>query len=93
MKFHVTIKDNETGEILNDQDCDEIIGGISDDEQSASIVLTSCNGKTLLFCARATSIAIDKAIPKDSPIYNIFELFKLLKKGDKEDKEENEVKN
>ena len=33
MKFHITIKNNETGEILHDQDCNAIIGGICDNEK------------------------------------------------------------
>ena len=32
MKFLLTIKNNETGEILHDTDCNAIIGGITDNE-------------------------------------------------------------
>ena len=53
MKFHLTIKNNETGEILHDTDCNAIIGGITDNEKSTSVVLTHCNDKVLFYCAKA----------------------------------------
>lgn len=88
MKFHITIKDNETGKILRDQDCNAIIGGLCDNEKSASVVLVQCNGKDLVCCASAAQKSIDIAIPKDSELDLMLKLFNAIaEEEDKEDKE------
>lgn len=43
MKFHITIKDNETGETLRDLDTKAIIGGALNEEGAESIIIASCN--------------------------------------------------
>lgn len=75
MKFHITIKNNKTGEILYDQDCNAIIGGICDDEKNPSVVLTHCNGKVLFCCAKAAQESINSAIPKGSRLDLMLKLF------------------
>lgn len=88
MKFHLTIKDNETGEILHDKDCNAIIGGLCDDEKSTSVVLTQCDGKDLLHCAKAAQKSINSAIPKGSVMDLMLKLFNAV--SEEEDKEDEE---
>ena len=85
MKFHVTIKNNETGEILHDDDCNAIIGGICENEKSASVVFTSCNGLALARCVFSAKKAIDESIPEDPIIRSMVALYGSL--DIKEDKE------
>lgn len=63
MKFHLTIKNNETGEVLRDTDCNAIIGGITYNEKKTCVALTECNWKELMNCAMAADEAISKVIP------------------------------
>ena len=88
MKFHITIKNNETGEILHDQDCNAIIGGICDNEKNTSVVLTQCNGKDLVFCALPAKKAIDKAVPEQlRAFYTVLGMIGDMEDAtDKEDK-------
>jgi hypothetical protein len=87
MKFHITIKDNETGEILHDRDCNAIIAGLNDGEKSTSVVLTQCNGKDLVYCAKATQKSINSAIPKGSRLDLMLKLLNAIaEEEDKEDK-------
>ena len=84
----LTDKNNETGEILHDQDCNAIIGGICDSEKSASVVLTQCNGKDLFYCAKAAQKSINSAIPKGSGLDLMLKLFNAV--SEEEDKEDEE---
>lgn len=86
MKFHITIKNNETGEILHDQDCNAIIGGICDNEKNTSVVLTECNSKALFYCAKAAQESINSAIPKGSELDLMLKLFNAFaeEKGEEE---------
>lgn len=43
MKFHITIKDNETGETLRDIDTKAFIGGALNEEGAESIIIASCS--------------------------------------------------
>lgn len=43
MKFHITITDNETGEILHDADSDAILASIYTEETTATVGLVNCN--------------------------------------------------
>lgn len=86
MKFHVTIKNNETGKILyDDDDCNAIIGGICKNEKSFSVVLTSCNCVELASCIFSAKKAIDESIPEDPIIRSMVALYGSL--DIKEDKE------
>ena len=64
MKYHLTIKDNETGEILNDGDYCAIIGGVSTEKETTEVVLTDCEALPLIFCASSAQDAIDTALPE-----------------------------
>ena len=79
MKYTVTIKDNETGEILQNHETNAIIGGASlADDVTASIIVTSCTGKELIAAYKATQKAIDKIV-EDNPILLLADLFGKLK--------------
>lgn len=72
MKYTVTIKDNETGKIVREVECNSIVGGVSfNDTESASIGISSCNGKELLGACQSARKAISKII-KDSPALRLF---------------------
>ena len=62
MKYHLTIKDNETGKILKDGDYCAIIGGISTDKETTKVVLTDCEALPLIYCASSAQDAIDTAL-------------------------------
>lgn len=48
MPFHLTITDNETGEIVRELDTDAIIGAANTSEEGAAgICVTRCSGQTL----------------------------------------------
>ena len=82
MKYTVTIKDNETGEILQNHECNALIGGVSlADNGVASIIVTSCTGKELLGAYKATQNSIEKII-EDNPILLLADLFGKVKKED-----------
>ncbi len=60
MKFNLTIKDNETGEILRNIDTNAILAGVCDNGQPQAILLADCEGKEL---ATAT-VAVERALTK-----------------------------
>lgn len=48
MPFHLTITDNETGEIVREIDIDAIIGAVNtSEEEAAGICVTRCSGRTM----------------------------------------------
>lgn len=61
-KFHITIKNNETGEILRDLDTCAIIGAFDvDEEGTGCLVCTACNAIELAATADAAVTAALKA--------------------------------
>lgn len=62
MKFHVVITDNETGEILLDDDCCAVIGAAGQEESAAKISLYECGRKQLIGAARTAHDAATKAL-------------------------------
>lgn len=56
MKFHITIKDNETGETLRDIDTNAIIGGVVKEEGSETILIAKCNDYDLAKAVIATEM-------------------------------------
>lgn len=58
-KFHITIKNNETGEITHDLDTSAIVAGILDDDGSYSVSATSCNALELLQTVNSAEKAIN----------------------------------
>ena len=66
-KFHLTIKDNETGEVLHDVDTCVILGAFDLDEKEAACVgFTACDTMTLVG-AIAGMDAIKRTILDDNP--------------------------
>lgn len=61
-KFHITIRNNETGEILHDLDTCVIIGAFDvDEEATGRLVYTACNAIELEATATAAVLAALKA--------------------------------
>lgn len=82
MKYTVTIKDNESGEILQNHETNAIIGGVSlADNSVVSLIVTSCTGKELMGAYKATQKAMDKIV-EDNPILSIVDLLGKLEKED-----------
>lgn len=78
MKYTVTIKDNETGEIVHEVECNAIIAGVSYNEnESASIGITHCKGKELLGACVSARKSINKAVENTSSIRLLYSLFEM----------------
>ena len=93
MKYTVTIKDNESGEILREVECNSLVGGISfDDERSASIGIANCDGGELLGACKSAKKAIYKVLEDDPSLRILFTLFEMTlideMKGNKQEKED-----
>ena len=48
MKFHLTITNNETGEVLHDVDACAIIAGVNEGKENGSIAMVDCGPVDLL---------------------------------------------
>ncbi len=81
MKFHITIKDNETGEIIHDKDTNAIIGAINGAENSTAVIgITSCNTIELLATMRGALQSV-KEIRESNPKISLMEdLISMCKK-------------
>lgn len=62
MKFTITLKDNETGKIINSIDANAIIAGISEEDKYSSLAATACNGEDLLGTLDAAKNAIKNTL-------------------------------
>ena len=71
-KFHITIKDIKTGEILHDTDTDAIIAAVHEEGETAGIVLTACDGKALLETLGALK-KVRKNIVSSNPLLSLLE--------------------
>lgn len=94
MKFNVTIKDNETGEIVRSVDCDAIVGALATgDNKTSRIVLTNCTALQLLALFKVARSAAEKAI-EDVPMLKhlvaLEELEGILGKFTKEEAKSND---
>ena len=78
MKYHITITNNETGEIVHDYDTSAVIGGISLKEGVAAIGLTACPSLVTALTIDGAQIAINK-IRDDNPKVAMMELFLAMK--------------
>lgn len=72
--FHITITDNETGEVFHDVDSDCIIGAVHGDEHTAGIALLKC-GPTE---AADTVVAVKSTIKEAKEVHPEIELFEML---------------
>ena len=80
MKFTVTIKNNETGETIFNDETNAFIAGIG----ATSVLLTECNGEEVLKTALSARKAIKRAIPKNSPLLALLNLVDTLDDTDDE---------
>lgn len=78
-KFHITITNNETREILDDKDTDCIIGAYAADGGAYAIGHTSCNGGTLLGTISSVERAIDRICENSPELKMLREFFGLAK--------------
>lgn len=98
MKYTVTIKDNESGEIVREVECNSIVAGVSINEESSALIgIADCEGRELLGACESAKKAIYKVLEDDPTLQILFTLFemkmniemrdKLEKKIEKEDSE------
>lgn len=78
MKYHITITNNETGEIVHDYDTNAVIGGFSVEGGAAAIGLTACPSIITAFTIAAAQTAINK-IREDNPKVVMTELILSMK--------------
>ena len=85
-RFHITIKNNETGEILNDIDTSCLIGAIDIGEGNTSIAFTHCNAISLVTTILAAKKAINNIYERNPHI----KLLEMAYHASENRKEENE---
>ena len=72
-KFHITIKDNKTGEIIHNIDTDAIIGAVHEEDKTAGIALTECDGTALMETISATKTVLKKII-SENPFLTLIDM-------------------
>lgn len=89
LKYHITLTDNETGEVIHDGDIEAIIGAFSTETRTAAIAKTSCSLRGLVATIVAAEDAIEHVIQGDDS--GILELLLDLAKleNQMQSKEEN----
>lgn len=85
-KYNVVIKNNETGEILENFDCSCIIGGFADDEETNVLCINSCKLYVIKGCIEALQQGIKNRIKKDTDL----QMSMLMSKVIENRKEDNE---
>ena len=73
-KFHITITNNETGEILHDNDTAAIIGAYAFANGAYAIGLTACNGITLMATINTAEHVVKRLLeehPMSKAIYGL----------------------
>lgn len=95
MKFNLTIKNNETGEIIQNLDIDAIIGGVHlKGEESAVIVMSETNTLGLFGAFTAAEKAIAHTLEDDEDIKMLAMMKQMFDakfgEGEEEDEEEDE---
>lgn len=93
MKYTVTIKDNESGEIIREVECNSLIAGASlNDEESVSIGISNCDGAELLGACKSAKKAIYKVLEDTPTLRILFTLFEMQlieeMKGNKQEEED-----
>lgn len=88
-KFHITIADNETGEILTDEQTDCIIGAYSREKEETSITYIRGNDITIAATIMAVKDAI-KNIYTKIPGAKLLEMIALTKQNKEKENIENE---
>ena len=87
MKYHITITDNETGEVVKEVNADAIVASIHVKETTDILEATHCNGLAFAETTAGLMGAL-KEIKKAHP--SIYKLAKKLNKTGKKEITENE---
>ena len=58
-KFHITIKNNETGEIMHDSDTKAILGAFDSQDKTECIAALECNPVTLASTLNGAECVLD----------------------------------
>lgn len=69
MKFHITIKNNETGELIHDADATAIIGGYTTEEHSMGVILAQCSDLDLARAVQAAELSAGKVRKIKDPLF------------------------
>ena len=67
MKWHLTIKDNETGETVKELDICSIIAGVGTEDGAIELAMASCIGTKVVETAACTENALSD-VYADNPI-------------------------
>ena len=93
MKFHITVTNNETGEVLHDTDACAIIAGINEGEESAVLTMTDCGPIDLAQTLSVTNSAVERVARNHPEIKALAELLPLLAKREQAEATETEETN
>ena len=85
-KFHITIKDNETGKTLHDLDTAAIVGGIESGDGVTVLGLTRCKQSDLVYTVAFAKLAVHLVTREDKRVGKLSD--KMLKKYKKINKKE-----
>ena len=69
-KFHITVTNTETNEVIHDIDTDAIVGGIASEGGAFAVGLTSCDALTLFTTVQSAKTAIEHCT-EDSPLLSL----------------------
>ena len=89
MRFHVTITDNETGEVLHDADACAILAGINGGRTTASIHMTACGPLPLAETLSAAEDVVQEVRSRHPEIGALSGVFRLMDKNPKTEETEN----
>lgn len=85
-KFHITIKDNETGETLHDLDTAAIVGSFENGDSVTTLGLTRCKPSDIVCTVAAAKLAVHLVTREDKRAGKLSD--KMLKKYKKINKKE-----
>lgn len=77
-RFHVTITDNETGEVLHDTDAHAIVAGIGAEGGAGVIGCTACDKKQLAVTIQAAEDAVRELYACTPGLHEAVLLHRLL---------------
>lgn len=91
MNWHLTIKNNETGETVKELDICSFIGAVGTEDGSCALAMTNCNGMKLTETLISAENALQSVYDQSPIAKHMVDLAKAAKAlTDDEDKTENE---
>lgn len=94
MKWHLTIKDNETGETVQDLDVCAIIAGIGTENGERAMAMANCTGGKVVATALAAEDALQNVYDENPIAKHLTKLAKAKKAlAETETETENENEN